>query len=76
MNSMKTNYPQVVQQILDMYDTLRPKTVEFPVLFLNYWEVKMGELEELDPEFDESLLIQQLLMKPQFTKVLFPQFYN
>lgn len=73
---MKTNYNQVVQDILHMYDTIAPKAKDIPALFLNYYEMKMGELEELDPEFDEDKLVTLLLQRPQLNKIVFPRMWN
>ena len=73
---MKTNYHQVVRDILEVYDAIAPNVKALPNLFIDYYEAKVGELEELDPEFDEDTLVGYLLQRPQFNKIMFPRMWN
>ena len=73
---MKTDYNQVVKDILAVYDAWKPKENALPKMFMDYYEAKMGMLEELDPEFDEERLLKYLLQQPQLNKIVFPRMWN
>ena len=59
---MKTNYKKLAEQIRN--DLVNIYQCSIPDAIREYWNAKMGELEELDPDFNERKL-KQLVFEDQ-----------